>query len=1203
MISSCNLLSESTSESIIEVQDVKGHTVLARDFKPPKVVLLDSMPKPQTIEVPQKTGDFYIKNENQKEHKIDLLPPEIIPAEFTYIMQAYTGSDGLVSNSVLNSTIDQMGNLWFVTWGGGAVRYDGNSFLNYTSNMGLANNNVRSILQDKNGNMWFGTVAGVGVSRYDGKSFTTFSEKQGLVNGFINCIYEDKKGNIWFGTRGGISRFDGKSFTNYTSLQGLSNDFINAIFEDKAGNLWFASNAGISRYDGKDFTSYNTLNGLVNDTVNSVLEDKDGNLWFGTDGGISRYDGHSFTNFTEKQGLSSDSITGIIEDKKGILWFGTSGGGVNYYDGISFSSLTTKQGLLSNKITSIVEDNIGNLWLNTLDSGVCRYDGNAFTNYGLEQGIKSTIRSIFEDNSGNLWLGTDADGVIHYDRNSFTYYSREQGLADNQVNGILQDKEGKLWIGTFNGGVSRFDGKVFTNFTKEQGLISNRIYGILENKKGNLWFCTDSGVCEYNGISFTSFTKEQGLPDDFVPCMLEDKEGILWFGTRSGLCRFDGQSFTTYSKEQGLASNFIYDIMQDKMGNLWLCLEVGLSRFDGKSFINYTTQQGLPDNTIWGVTHTKEQNILVKTNSGMAILTGYIQQAENSSSTSNRMIDLLAVNNFSNSKLKSYQPVFEVYNSKRGYPLQDHAWGQNDVYLDSKGIIWYSTWSKKTGLVRFDYSALHKSKNPPNVMIQAININNENIIWEDLIKNSRETQAENIGITTPSNITEEALIFGMPLTNESRSDLHRKFGDISFDDTSKFYYVPENLVLPYRHNTITFKYAAIEPNYPQNVLYQCKLEGYDNDWRPPSDATKISFEHLFEGTYEFKLKALSPFGIWSDPITYIFKVLPPWYRTWWAYLFYAISGMTFLYLIFRWRTATLRQRAQKFEDLYKATEKFVPKPFLRLLQKEHIEDVVLGDSVKKNITVLFNDIRSFTTLVESRSPEDAFAFINRYWEFMAPIIRKYGGYIDQYQGDAILAIFPHNPEDGVLGAIAMMNELAAFNVEQKRFNDIEISMGIGLSTGFAMLGVIGEKERHVAGLISDVANTAARIEGLNKIYGSHILFSGDTANAISSRKDLIFRKVDQVRLKGKTAATEIFEVIEWANKLQGIELDNYLKLFKTARKKYFEGKFEEGKADFQECLKYFPEDKVVDILLQRCCYFIENGKPDDWDGTFTMTSK
>lgn len=289
--------------------------------------------------------------------------------------------------------------------------------------------------------------------------------------------------------------------------------------------------------------------------------------------------------------------------------------------------------------------------------------------------------------------------------------------------------------------------------------------------------------------------------------------------------------------------------------------------------------------------------------------------------------------------------------------------------------------------------------------------------------------------------------------------------------------------------------------------------------------------------------------------------------------------------------------------LYLASTRFVPTAFLNLIGKRDIEEVRLGDSIKRDITVLFNDIRNFTTLTESITPEQAFTFINRYWNFMAPIIRQYNGYIDQFQGDAIIAIFPGKPDDGLQAALALCQALGKFNEQQRKNADVVVNMGVGINTGSAMLGIIGEEERHLPGTVSDVANTASRIEGLNKVYHSHILLSGETVAALQHAKFNRLRKIDKLRLKGKVNVTEIYEAIDWHAQFDPENLRLYLNEFENAYNLYINGNFAEARALFANCLSKYPQDYPTQILHSRCEKFLEQGVPQNWDGTTVMETK
>ncbi len=190
----------------------------------------------------------------------------------------------------------------------------------------------------------------------------------------------------------------------------------------------------------------------------------------------------------------------------------------------------------------------------------------------------------------------------------------------------------------------------------------------------------------------------------------------------------------------------------------------------------------------------------------------------------------------------------------------------------------------------------------------------------------------------------------------------KKFKDIEFDSITRFYPLPINLVLPFEHNNITFDFLAIETSRPFMVNYQYILDGYDKGWSPATNKTTAVFGNIYEGSYTFKLKACSPDGIWSEPVLYTFKVLPPWYRTWWMYFSYLLIVLSGLVLFFRWRTASLRKEKELLEQTVKErTAEVVEQKDLLVEQKDLIEEkqkeIVDSINYAKRIqyTLLAND--------------------------------------------------------------------------------------------------------------------------------------------------------------------------------------------------------------------------------------------------------
>lgn len=206
-----------------------------------------------------------------------------------------------------------------------------------------------------------------------------------------------------------------------------------------------------------------------------------------------------------------------------------------------------------------------------------------------------------------------------------------------------------------------------------------------------------------------------------------------------------------------------------------------------------------------------------------------------------------------------------------------------------------------------------------------------------------------------------------------------------------------------------------------------------------------------------------------------------------------------------------------------AYERFVPHDFLSLLEKNSITDVGLGDQVQKTMSVLFSDIRSFTTLSEKMTPEENFKFINSFLGVMGPIIRKHHGFVDKYIGDAIMALYPRSPDDALQCAIEMQSVLDEYNKQHPGQEPVRI--GVGINTGSLMLGTVGEHDRMNATVISDAVNIASRIESLTKNYKTPILISEDTYKSLKNPARYHIEMVDdQVLVKGKTKPIAVYKV-------------------------------------------------------------------------------
>jgi two-component system sensor histidine kinase ChiS len=255
------------------------------------------------------------------------------------------------------------------------------------------------------------------------------------------------------------------------------------------------------------------------------------------------------------------------------------------------------------------------------------------------------------------------------------------------------------------------------------------------------------------------------------------------------------------------------------------------------------------------------------------------------------------------------------------------------------------------------------------------------------------------------------------------------------------------------------------------------------------------------------------------------------------------------------------------------------------------------------MTIFVADIRSFTPLSESMTPQEIFNFLNAYLGRVSPIIREHNGFIDKYIGDEVLAIFPESPEDAVQAAIAIREEIIHHNkrLDEEGYPALEI--GIGIQTGNVMLGTIGEDTRRDGTVISDVVNLASRIEGLNKLYGAGIIISEQSLFSLDRPAAYQFRFLDRVQVKGKSDPVSVFEIFDGdPAELVALKLRTRTD-FEKGLLHYHSEEFAEAQTFFKAVLEQNSDDKAASLYLKRATDFLTYGVPTDWGGIEALTEK
>ncbi len=280
--------------------------------------------------------------------------------------------------------------------------------------------------------------------------------------------------------------------------------------------------------------------------------------------------------------------------------------------------------------------------------------------------------------------------------------------------------------------------------------------------------------------------------------------------------------------------------------------------------------------------------------------------------------------------------------------------------------------------------------------------------------------------------------------------------------------------------------------------------------------------------------------------------------------------------------AESRKFTQELYALNEAYERFVPRQFLQILNKDSIVDVQLGDHVQQEMSVLFADIRDFTSLSEQLTPQENFQFINAFFSRMEPAVIENQGFIDKYIGDEIMALFSGGADDAVRAGIAMQHRLADYNLHRMRSGYKPLKMGIGINTGSLMLGTVGGLSRMDSTVISDAVNLGSRLERLTKSYGVSMLVSHHTFLRLDDPTQYAFRAIDRVRVRGKSKAVSVYEIFDAEPpELREGKLATKRE-FEQAVLLYNQNNLTEAAALFEHCLLLNPHDTVAQIYRLRC---------------------
>ncbi len=810
---------------------------------------------------------------------------------------------------------------------------------------GLSHNQINCILKDSRGFLWFGTMSG--LNRYDGYTFKTFHHKQGdsasLSDDFISNILEGPGGKLFIDTRNGQNLFDpvtekfSAGTSSYLTQLSLPQAAVTDIVKDRQGHYWFVQQQnGVSEYDpvtgkvkkfvnrpGDDKTiATNNITGIAitsKDDVwivhsNGIVEmldrktaavtlrsnylfkqdaegffafrlfaDADDDLWiyvstiphgvFYFKPGSNTWD--HFDKNSAKGRLNTGLVTGVTQDNKGIIWISTDHGGINLLDKKNFNpsyllnNADDEKSISQNSITDIYRDNTGTIWMGTFKKGINYYHEGIlkFPVYRHQPSVKESlpyndVNRFVEDDKGNIWIGTNGGGLIYYDRQSGHFRQFRHNAADNNsisndvIVSLCIDHEKKLWIGSYFGGLDCYDGKKFTHYkhnpSDPRSLTDNRVWEIYEDKKHRLWVGTlGGGLDRFDRGTETFYHYKSSMPNsissDFISSITEDAEGNLWIGTAYGV-----------------------NVLKPGTGNFSI-----YSNIPG-------TPGSISNNNIIVILEDSFGRVWTGTRDGL---------------------------NFFNKS----SGTFRIFRTEDGLPSNTIL----TILEDNSHNLWITT---PNGVSK----AVVKDSGNNRINLQFRNFDerdglqgrefNENAALKTQRGELIVGGANGFNIITPERITHNMVVPKVVLTGFRVFDKNIEAGELLNNRVvlEKAISEAEEIILRYHENVFSLEFAALSFSNPEKNNYRYMLEGFNKVWLATDGRQRrVTYTNLDPGEYFFRVKASNDDGVWNEEgVLLRIVVLPPFWKTWPAFILYAlvIAGI----LLFA-RRLTIQSARMRFQ--------------------------------------------------------------------------------------------------------------------------------------------------------------------------------------------------------------------------------------------------------------------------------------------------
>jgi two-component system sensor histidine kinase ChiS len=1153
--------------------------------------------------------------------------------KFTHFMHDPESPNSLSNNFVKAILEDKFGELWVGTSRGGLNKMNKQTglFTRYRhdpENPGsLSDNRVRCLFEDQRGNLWVGTDEG-GLNLFDRKQGTFIhfrhdpTDENSISSDQVRLLFEDASGNLWVGTNGGgLNQLEVSSgrFTRFqhdpNQPNSLSNDVIWSLHEGRPGMLWIGTfGGGLVGFDWKQntFTQYTEREGLPNNVIYGILSDDEGNLWVSTNKGISKFDpsSKSFRNYDIQDGLQSKEFNSgaSLKTAQGEMLFGGINGFNSFFPNqvkdnpfkpqvvITEFSKLGKKVVLDRAIHEVKEihlsylDNIFSFQFAALhftnpEKNQYRYKLEGFDSDWVESG--SRRYAMYTNLSGGDYVlrvqGSNSDGIWNKAETSLRllidpppwktwwaytlYILTGGGLVFGYIRWKTRAQQKKLEAQTRElenerkvaDELKRLDSlkdDFLANTSHELRTPLNGIIGIAESMADGA-----TGEINLNQKTNLSMIASSGRRLDILVNNILDhsklKSHDIYLQSKSVDIKQLTEIVLTFSKH--LLANKPLVLRND------ISSECPLVQGD--------------ENRLQQIMQNLVGNAIKFSESGTISVSAKEQDGWLEVSITDEGIGVAK---------EKQAHIFKSFEQSDASISREYGGTGLGLSITKKlvklhgGIL--SVESKKGEGSRFYFTLpVDQDENTMGSSDpEAFDIS----VQEPspfLIKNTDE-EPENTADLTQITIPKV----------DGGEELSTKENLSATEDTLILIVDDEPTNLQVLENYLSLK------NYRTQKAFSGKeaLEILEKDPKPDLIILDIMMPKMsgYEVCQIVRKKNQS-------------NELPIILLTAKNQVLDLVEGLScgandYLTKPFSNNELLARIKTQlQLAKINKAYGRFVPHEFLWFLGLENITEVRLGNQIQKEMTILFSDIRSFTTLSESMSTKENFDFINSYLRTVGPVIRDHKGFIDKYIGDAVMALFPENADDAVSAAIEMHRELFKYNAVNRKKATKDLQIGVGLHSGNLMLGIIGEEQRMEGTVISDAVNLASRMEGLTKMYGASIAITGDTLSRLKDPCVYHIRSFGKIQVKGKKDAVEVYEVFDG-------DPDSVIQLklktendFKKGMELYLKKDFARACVQFNNVLEINPDDKAADHFLRRSAYLTVDGVSEGWMGVEVLDSK